>query len=219
MVAKSNGDSYLLLIAVSIVLTLGLLILPSFLLPLPELISREAPLGSTVPLPFRGGETFTYEFRSADPSLGETASNISYQTGYVRESPLTDAKCVYFLSPTDSFCVEDGGLLSFNGTALNQSYLFDGFYIYQPWMLAVGENWNWNASIGLNLYQNAMRTITFKSLDIENVNGRPAFKVQITDAYINSSSIVYIDKKWRILSSVNSTTSAINLVSVKTNYR
>lgn len=82
-------------------------------------------------------------------------------------------------------------------------------WVYSPWMLALKENLKWESYINMSVGGNKLSgPKSYRVVDIEKINGRECFKVELISKInnpntnvqeINLRSIIWVDTKKRIL--------------------
>jgi len=171
---------------------------------LPVFEEDEEPLAKKTNLTLEPGEEYVYNYYTGEEDL----ENMSF---IVRERKGCH---VYLYTPdveiSPGVCLDREGN---DRTGSNVSYYDPYIYMFRPWMLAVDENWEWE----VNIYavKNESRThvfdITYQTLRIDNINGRPAYVVEINTGE-GLQTIEWIDVEKRILVKEEALGTTIELV-------
>lgn len=146
-----------------------------------------------IDLQLKENETYIYKVYFLDENF-----NVTYQT--LNQNGLI---CIIenMLNEINTLCIDENGL-SPNNYGSNISYPYP-IYVFAPWMLAVSKDWTWKITglidiSGEEYIQIDKITYTyFRSLGEEEIFGRIAYKIEISDK--NNKEICWIDKEKRVL--------------------
>lgn len=213
---------FLLLVALSFFF----LIAYSFLAPPPRIATSfsEEPLRKVADVQIRAGERYLYIFND---SGGESAAGIS--AAYSRGCPgllLYDKALSEKVQDSSlySLCVaNDGVQLSPNGTRIGGNLTYDGISwpYFSPWMLAVGEGFDWGANATVsaeNVGVLSSAKLRIRYLGEKTYGGRKAFHVAVYLSSPNGGSeseisSMLVDSEKRFLLQSSSGNSTISLIS------
>jgi hypothetical protein len=171
----------------------------------------ESPLAKNSPLMLLAGETYAYELsgtvvEGANRQVLYAVRSSSNCPGILvaeRTSNFASSEC---LSKTTGNAFNDP--LQLNSSTGNQSFL-----IFSPWMLAVSENFNWQATSITSAAGVEMRfTTSLESLGKKEVAGREAYEITVTSPALGSKSTYFIDAEKRVLLSAESGNLTVRLV-------
>ncbi len=124
------------------------------------------------PLGFSSGEHYAYLYQAniSGQQFNMTFTHTIMQYGnctvvYVRESEVKTPTCL------DRYGNDQNGS--------NLSLANPSIRMFQPWMLAVSDNWNWDTYVYLDFsdHQINISNASFRTAGQEAVFGRPAYKV------------------------------------------
>jgi len=152
-----------------------------------ELKYIESPIEKVEELQLEPRERYTYMYTS--PEANTTMTYAVFQGG--------GCTGIYIKEIEDSgVCIDRYGNDK-NGSNLSLSDPL--IYFFRPWMLAVHEDWKWNATMVMedeNIYFE-MSVLTFETEGIETINGREAYRVKMREG--GNEGYAWVDKEKRIL--------------------
>jgi len=140
----------------------------------PRILFQEEPLQKQ-PMALQAGEFYRYRVESnlSDPPLNFTVTYLIGQHEnctniYISESQNKTPTC---LNPQGN-----------DQSGINLSLENPLIYFFRPWMLAVNENWEWQAVsyLSFSSADSSLSEIELRTTGMETVAGRPAYKVTAT---------------------------------------
>jgi len=152
-----------------------------------RLIYSESPIEKIETLKVTPGETYSYTYSSNE---GDT--NLTYSTFKGRS-----CTGIYIVEIPDAVTCLDKYGNDINNSNITLSNPL--FYFFRPWMLAVDDNWEWNATMvmdadGISI---PMSILKFKTEKTEIINGREAYKIIMSEG--NREAYAWVDKEKRVL--------------------
>jgi len=182
------------MMGLSFAILLLFIIMGYFLIPpnvyetqMPEFENVEAPLVKNKNLTLQDGEVYRYMYTTENQS-----GNVTFTVQKLK-------KCTY-ISTTDisglGACLDNEGN-DYSGS--NVSLVDGNIFMFKPWMLALDDGWEWNASVYAvtNSTKNYVFDITYKVIRTDHINGRPAYFVEISMGGITFYE--WVDKEKRIV--------------------
>lgn len=171
----------------------------------------EAPLSKNSPLMLFAGEAYAYELSGA--MVGAPNKKVVYG---VRSSSACPG--ILVTEQTSEFASSEclsrqtgnavGDHLQRNSSTGNQSFL-----LFSPWMLAVSDNFSWQAASTTSAARVEMRfTTSLKSIGKKEVAGRQAYEISVTSPVLGSASNYFIDAEKRVLLSAESGNLSVRLI-------
>lgn len=164
---------------------------PTTVEELPVFENVEEPLVKTSNLTLKPGEEYIYSYYTTEEDKANMTFFIKERKGCHAYVYTSDAEI------SVGVCLDRYGN---DKTGSNVSYSDPYIYMFRPWMLAVHENWEWDVHVyGV---KNESRThlfdITYRTLRIDNINGRPAYVVEINTGE-GLQTLDWIDVEKRIM--------------------
>ena len=163
---------------------------------------QEEPLEKLTTIKFFHGEQYIYEYLSSNGRL---------QAGFgVFENGKCQAIIPIGVKNISIPCFSNDGVEVTGG---NFSFISTQIPVFQPWMLAVHNNWTWhvNETAMINGAAYYSTTTSFRTINDEVINGRETYKVEISTPTATIYS--WIDREKRILIKEESDFYKINLIS------
>ena len=179
---------------------------PTTVEDLPVFVNVEEPLVKNTNLTVKPGERYTYNYYTTDEDLENMSFIVKEKKG-----------CAAYIYTTDVE-ISVGVCLNRYGndrTGSNISYSDPYIYMFKPWMLAVEENWEWTVPVYAVKNDSKVHVfdITYRTLRIDNINGRPAYLVEINTGE-GLQTLDWIDVEKRILLREEALGTTIELVEI-----
>jgi len=133
-----------------------------------SMVLREEPITKNMKLQMQPGESYTYTYR-----FNESEANLTYTVYQSREC--TGIHLEETTIKADVCLLEDGtDSKGYNSTFEKPTVIF-----FKPWMLALREGWQWNASMYVSMggILKEVSSAQFRVLRNESYRGRQAFVV------------------------------------------
>ncbi|MEM2138017.1 MAG: hypothetical protein QW568_02925 [Candidatus Anstonellaceae archaeon] len=158
----------------------------------------EAPLAKNSPLMLFAGETYAYELSgemvaAPNKKVVYGISSSSSCPGILVTEQASEFASSECLSKQTGNAVNDERQL--NSSTGNQSFL-----LFSPWMLAVSDNFSWQAASTTSAAGVEMRfTTSLKSFGKKEIAGRQAYEISVASPALSSASKYFIDAEKRVL--------------------
>ncbi|MFH1471222.1 MAG: hypothetical protein ABIF01_05720 [Candidatus Micrarchaeota archaeon] len=210
--------------AITIVLAIGAILFFFYVFtqppPTPVSSSYSEPLIPVTGLKFSPGETYVYEWYDQQMGSVRISNSVKERAG---GCILVYTQSANFSLP---FCIDE-----ITGESKDPSNPAEPLnmspQLFQPWMLALKENWTWRTEVNMTIeWMGSTEKIDSRSVyrvvSREPIKGRDAYKV-IIETSVNRASnsmiypierdaqVVWVDAEKRILLYANSSTSKIEL--------
>lgn len=203
---------YLKTFVLSILFMIGLLIVSVMVIKTPEIdrpnfIYHEEMLNKNAELAIRPGEWYVYEYNLSNSNISLA---IEFQTKIGQNCVGIELKNT---QNRTAVCLKKDGTDKLQS---NLTLSEPAIFMFRPWMLALDDNWEWDIKTAVSASGTKIKEefIKFRVTESDNVSGRTAYKVEMSDAE-GSEAIVttWVDKEKRVILKEMGPGYEINLVS------
>ncbi|MCC7552191.1 hypothetical protein KO317_00820 [Candidatus Micrarchaeota archaeon] len=143
----------------------------------------------------KANETYLYKI-----NLFDDIFNITY---FITEEEGQICIIEYLFEQPTIICINEKGNEIYPFPQNSNITYSQPIFFFSPWMLAIHDNWTWNSKSVVEFKNNQgieikdSNLLSFKTMQRENIFGRDAYKIEITEG--TRKEYYWIDKEKRIL--------------------